>query len=379
MIHRSTNPFPVVGYKGPEYFCDREDEIQQLKNAVISGRNSTLIALRRMGKTALIQHLFHILEKDSYRLVYLDLMPTTSLRDLNSALVTALARAFPEKSNTGKKIWQWIKSIRPTVTYDPYSGQPTVSVGFDKAEEQMVSIADAFKLMDLNTRPTVVAFDEFQQITQYPEKQTEAWLRSQIQQLKNTTFVFSGSQQTILQEMFLSAKRPFYASTELLQLDYIRFDTYRSFISEKFSEADRKIADEEINTILNWCRGHTYYVQTICNRLFGREQKEISPAAVKAEMQQILKEQEGLFYTYRDLMTAPQWNLLKSIAKEDKLYAPTGSAFISKYKLGAAATIQRSLTSLLNNELIFRVTDAEGAKYYQVYDVFLSRWLETSY
>lgn len=29
------NPFPVTGYLGPEYFCDRETELDRLTNAVV--------------------------------------------------------------------------------------------------------------------------------------------------------------------------------------------------------------------------------------------------------------------------------------------------------------------------------------------------------
>lgn len=46
------NPFLVTGYLGPEYFCDREDELERLINAVEDRRHTTLVAWRRMGKTA---------------------------------------------------------------------------------------------------------------------------------------------------------------------------------------------------------------------------------------------------------------------------------------------------------------------------------------
>ncbi len=377
MKEPAKNPFPIIGFHGPEYFCDREKELEILKDAMASGRNVTLVALRRIGKTALIHHLFHTIDSPKKQLIYADLMPTMSLKDLNTELLTALVRAYPEKSSMGKKLWQWIKSIRPTITYDPYSGLPTVSVSFEQTEEHLAAIGDMLVMLDKSGQEIVIALDEFQQVTQYPESQTEAWLRAKIQQLKNTVFIFSGSQQTLLQEMFLSAKRPFYASTQLLVLSYIDQEIYGLFIKKQFSKGEQEITEKDINTILNWCRGHTYYVQTLCNRLFGKGEKSINQELIRQEMQQILSQQEALFYTYRDLMTGPQWKLLKSIAKEDKLYTPTASSFIKKFQLGGASTIKRSLTTLLDNEMVFQATDKDGKKYYQVYDVFLSRWLET--
>ena len=52
------NPFPEYGYFGPEYFCDREQETEELINALVNGSNVTLMAPRRIGKTGLISHAF---------------------------------------------------------------------------------------------------------------------------------------------------------------------------------------------------------------------------------------------------------------------------------------------------------------------------------
>jgi len=52
------NPFPEYGYFGSEYFCDREQETEELIDALVNGSNVTLMAPRRIGKTGLISHAF---------------------------------------------------------------------------------------------------------------------------------------------------------------------------------------------------------------------------------------------------------------------------------------------------------------------------------
>jgi len=64
----------------------------------------------------------------------------------------------------------------------------------------------------------VFAIDEFQQITNYPEKNTEAFLRTHIQSSQNTVFIFCGSNQKLMHEMFNSAKRPFTHVVPILTL-----------------------------------------------------------------------------------------------------------------------------------------------------------------
>ena len=57
------NPFLIVGYQGPEYFCDREKETEVILSALHNGRNITLVSPRRMGKTGLIKNVFYTLEE----------------------------------------------------------------------------------------------------------------------------------------------------------------------------------------------------------------------------------------------------------------------------------------------------------------------------
>ena len=54
------NPFVNQGYIGPEYFCDRQQETELMLNHFENGRNITLVAPRRIGKTGLIKHLFFL-------------------------------------------------------------------------------------------------------------------------------------------------------------------------------------------------------------------------------------------------------------------------------------------------------------------------------
>lgn len=348
--------------------------------AIAGRRHVTLTALRRIGKTALIRHLYHLLARqDGYLLVYADLMPTGNFNDFLSQFATALLRSYPEDSSPGKRIWSWIKKIRPAITFDPYTGMPGVSFEISRTEDQQMTVKEAFALMEKSGKKVVIALDEFQQITQYPEKQTESWLRTEMQLLKNTTFILSGSQQQLLSEMFLSAKRPFYASTQLFSLQAIEQVPYRKFIQEQMSSHGRQIASGEIDYMLSWCRRHTFYVQTLCNRVYGSGARHITREVISREIKKLFYENESLFYTFRELLTPPQWQLLTSIAREEVVFNPMSTAFISAYKLGAVGTVKRSLDSLLAKEMIYKEYDKDGKGYYCVYDLFLSRWLANKF
>jgi hypothetical protein len=121
--------------------------------------------------------------------------------------------------------------------------------------------------------------------------------------------------------------------------------------------------------------GYTYYVQLLCNRIFLSSSKRVHPNLWKEEAMRLLKEQEFMFYSYRDGLTTSQWNLLKAIARDGIVEKPTSHDFTIRHKLGTSATILQSLKSLQKKELVFRDIDSKGKAYYGVYDVLFSRWI----
>ncbi len=374
-IDDKLNPFPVSGYHGPSTFCDRETETKLLVSNAMNGVNTTLLSERRMGKTGLIQHVFTALRKKKAQGIYIDIYATQSLRDFTNQVATAILKIYPEKNSIGKKFLLLLKSFRPTLSFDPLSGAPEVSFDFAQVKQYEQSLGGLFNFLEKQNTPIIIAIDEFQQITFYPEKNIEALLRSHIQQLKHVHFIFSGSSQHLLSDMFGNTKRPFFSSTQSLYLGPIKAEKYSSFISLKFLERKRNIAPDAIAFILEWTRMHTYYTQALCNKLFASAYKKITLQIAQQVAAELLQENEPIFFQYRTLLTGNQWQLLKAIAGEDKVYQPSATYFMQKYQLGTPANVQRSLEALLNKEMVYKQKDEQGF-YYRVYDCFLARWLE---
>lgn len=374
-IKKPFTPFPTTGYYGPSYFCDRQEELKTLANNIISGQSTSLVAIRRLGKTALIKHVQQLLKRD-WRPVYTDILPTEDTGDLLKYMATSIINSIPDKTKQGKRIWDLIRSLRPVIGYDSYSGMPNLSFTL-KPEESRQSVQDLLSLMEQGDKPVLYAIDEFQQILNYPEANVDAWLRKTIQELKNVVFIFSGSQQHLMNELFGSPSRPFFRSTLFLQLHKIPSDEYARFIARQFHKNGRKILRECVDEILEWTDLHTYYVQLLCNRVYSNISGDIPRHSWKVEASKLLKEQEYVFFGYREVLTQLQWQLLKAVALEGKLYAPTSKDFISKYGLGNPASVLRSLDSLMNKELLYKQFDKNGNTFYSVYDLLFRRWIET--
>jgi hypothetical protein len=235
-----------------------------------------------------------------------------------------------------------------------------------------------FQFLDNQQIQIVLAIDEFQQIVEYPEKNMEALLRTIIQTLKNTQFIFSGSKKHIMLEMFNKANHPFFSSTQMMGLSEIQEDKYKAFIQEKFAENKREIDDDAIDFILSWTLSHTYYTQVICNGVFATGKKNVDIEQVKQVCDEQLNLQQLNFMQYRNFLSPIQWQLLIAIAKEGSITEPQSQRFLQKHNIGAASSAKKALEALLDKEMLVSVESQEKTAY-RVYNVFLMRWLDRTF
>jgi hypothetical protein len=370
------NPFVTGGYMGPEYFCNRQKETDLLISAIGSKRNVTLISLRRMGKTGLLKHAKYHLEQDkrSPVVIYADLLPTMNGNDMLNTLSSALLREKQHEKNIFEKLLALLASLRPRMTYDALTGQPSIELKVESPADIQFGFGHLLGFISEIKQDLVFMLDEFQQITRYPEKNMESMLRSVIQTYPGIPFIFSGSSKHMLESMFSASGRPFYQSAELMYLEKIADADYRQFITGKFEAAHKKIAPDVISRIFDFTRMHTFYVQHICNLLFESEQPVAEMALLNQIFQRVMASSEPLFANYRNLLPAHQYSLLQAIAVENGIDKPTSGAFIQQYKLTSASSVTTSMKALADKEMIVLTGDR-----WQVYDVFFSRWLEYHY
>ncbi|MDR3253327.1 MAG: AAA family ATPase [Tannerella sp.] len=370
-----SNPFLIIGYESKKYFCDRKKELELLHKNIQNRCNLTLISARRLGKSALIRRFFEDLEEENYTGIYVDIYSTNSLKDFTEELALAIFKRFPEKQSTGKRFMNFLKGFRPIFTYDSLNGQPEIHFDYVQPREYEHTLRSLLTFIDNQNISVVLAIDEFQQIADYPEQNVEALLRTIIQTLRNTQFVFSGSKKSMMLEMFNTANRPFFSSTQIMGLTEIPTNEYRAFIHEKFTENNRSITDEAVYFILSWTLSHTYYTQIICNSVFAEKEKNITMRNVKQACDEQLDMQHTTFMQYKSLLSPVQWKLLLAIAKEGLVTEPQAQHFLQKHKIGAASSAKKALEALIDKEMVCTVETADSVAF-RVYNVFLMRWLE---
>ena len=370
-MEQLNNPFVIYGYKGADYFCDRKKETELIEKALQNERNIVLISPRRIGKTGLIHHVFERIQQNEpdTKCFYLDINATRNLSQFIQFLgKTVIGKVDTFSQSAMRKVMAFFSNYKPTLSFDELTGIPTFSITVSPNQKED-SLKHIFEYLKQSGRRIYIAIDEFQQIAEYPEDGAEALLRSYIQFLPSVYFIFAGSKQHMMTDMFLSAKRPFYQSSQIVNLPLIGIQEYHAFANRWMKEKNLQIDEENFAYIYNKVDGQTWYVQDILNRLY-QNGKEITIPEIDAVVAELVNEQEVAFINYYESLTDNQAALLSAIAKEGAVASVLSQEFISKYGLPATSSVSLALKSLLGREFVYKYNGS-----YVVYDRFLGIWL----
>ena len=367
------NPFVYQGYENPDFFCDRTEETGNVISALNNGRNITLIAPRKIGKTGLIHHVFHQIKKADKNAIciYVDIFSTKNQQEFVETLGRAVVeKAIEREKSVAGKVLDFFKGLRPVVTPDLLTGMPTISISVVPTQAEYTLKSLLSYLNGLN-KPVYLAIDEFQQITEYPESGTEALLRSLIQDVHHVGFIFSGSKQHLMEEMFCAPTRPFYQSTQLMNLEPLHEEIYYAFARQFFERKKGKLSEQVFHRLYQRFDGYTWYIQAILNRLYEQEKMVITD---QQAAEAILFHVQAMAPHYQALMSFladKQFSLLKAIGQAGIVPQPLSQSFIKHYDLSSTSSVKAALQVLTAKELVYRTPEG-----YIVYDRFLGLWLQ---
>lgn len=372
------NPFVVGAYVSPEYFCDREAETATLRKHIDNGRNVSLIAPRRLGKTGLIQHFLRSeYIQNNYYTFFIDLYSTTSLCEMVQRLASRICEQLqPKKQRWWERFSTVVSSLSVGLSIDPHTGQPSFNISLGQIHSPEHSLEEIFKFLETADKECIVAIDEFQQIENYEEKNVEALLRTMIQHCNNTHFIFAGSKRHTMTMMFNSPSRPFYQSTLNMSLEPLPLDVYTSFCQNLFEKHNKHLDAEVVSQIYEGYKGYTWFMHMILNELFSLTDQgaTCTLSYLPEALNNIVTSQQQIYKEQMAMIPIKQKMVLLAIAEEGKAMGVTSSSFVKKHSLPSTSSVQSALKGLLEKELI---TQENGS--YWVYDFFFATWLKMSH
>lgn len=248
-------------------FINRKAELVKLNKGLSSGDDFILVAPRRFGKTSLALKVLEEIKKDN-QVIVIDI----DLMSYASGTVRSVAECIIEKSLNAlgfygkiRRLWKNLDfSFNLRVKYQDLEIEPLLHM-FSHADEWAV-LEEALnlpeKIAKKENKHVIVFYDEFGELSHLGIRIIKLF-RSVIQRHEQVSYLFAGSQETVMNKIFLDKQGAFYRFGELMYLKeldkhdvfaYIA-ENYPDLVSNKNTLNGLTIVDSLVDTL----EGHPYY------------------------------------------------------------------------------------------------------------------------
>ncbi|MCF8296164.1 MAG: ATP-binding protein [Melioribacteraceae bacterium] len=356
------NPFKFGSIVDEPYFTNRSEEIKKVKSILSSDNHLIIISPRRFGKTSLISKVIKEIDRPA---IFLDLQLITNTEDFAAQLLKRVYRVYPFE-----KIKQIIKSFRiiPNISLNPMNNE--VDISFQSVTSVSILIEDVLNLIERvsdKKKKLIVIFDEFQEIKNI-EMGLDRQIRSTIQHHQNINYVFLGSQESLMRDIFEKKKSPFYHFGYLLPLDKIPHQEFMAYLASGLETVIVK-SEEIAKKILEITRLHPYYTQQLAFTVWdslnntGRMKNPVEEA-----VDEIIRHHDMDYERLWNTINRTDMKILIGMSLSE--LTPLSSEFSKKYFAGASSTIFSSLKRLAQSGLVIKTELG-----YEIDDPFFKRWV----
>ncbi len=378
MNQLSPNPFKFGNPVEGDYYLPRPGLSATVRQFLENRIHTVLMGPRRFGKTSFVLNLLRMLEKEGYVCFFVDIFNITSHRDF----LHQLLRAIESKKTLASRFKSWlhsVKSIVPKLTADFESVTGNSSFGLTisnlvEADTQK-TIQDLLEGLSGFGEKIIVVIDEFQKISEMEDRGwLEATLRTHIQQLKNVSFLFTGSRKSLISEMLNNPARPLYRSCQII--DFPDFGPeFTDWIVNRFLtvgiDCERK-AIEHLRTLVQ----HTpNYVQMVCFQLVVQARKKIAPHDVEEVLETVARQNAYAYQTLLNSLTLSQQRALRLAANEKQSLFQ--KSLLTKYEIASSPALHSSIKALKIKGILDEEGTTKGSVLFD--DPLFAFWLRLSF
>jgi hypothetical protein len=319
-----------------------------------------------LGKTVLLHHVFSLLDKNRFLPLFIDLFATRNITHLVRKVTEVLYKRKALNMGVFNRI---LGSLGASISFDPLTGNPQVNFSITQKSEIEKSLPEIFRLLSRSKKRVVIAFDEFQEVAGYEEEIAEAIIRTIMQEFPLITYIFSGSRKSLMKEIFADANRPFFQSTQMMELHEIDREIYAGEVCSILDKHGKVFDPDVITKILDDTYCHTGFTQMVLSRVYSESTDRVDFELYQKVWSAILEDHKSIAREQEYLLSPLQWQTLLAIAREEYVSAPYSRGFIQKYSLSTPSALARVVRSLLDKGIIIDC----GERGLRVYNVFLQK------
>lgn len=361
----------------PENICNLTQDRADLLESVTNGERVVFFGRRNTGKSSLVKSIiipaYKKANKESMA-VFVDLMGVTSIESITKRINYAIEQALSECSKTEQvltMIGKIIKKARPSISLDPITGTPAITLGLDlQGPEQ--NIYALFNLLAAyhEKQGILIVIDEFQDIAYV--KEAAAILRNVMQNLPGRLpIVILGSKKHLLSNLFANPNAPFASWGKFQEISKISAVEYQKYIQERFLEKKLLIDKNATTYLIKLLDNIPEAINIVSDQLLkSHKNTQINNDQINVALKKTLDNRSSLFEERFLRFSPKERTFLEQLAKEAPVSQLTSKYFLTKTNLsagGASALIKR----LEEDAVIYKTSEG-----YVVSDPLMSYYLK---
>jgi len=270
---------PIFPYGRPvtgDHLVGREEVVSIILSRVQNRQSVVLAAPRRMGKTSVLLEVLRRLRRKGWFVGSVDIFDTPTLRDLSEKIVQT---TLDNRGISGERIIraarEGIDTLRRAVQLKHVTDEGyEIVLSFAGETKRPIDLLDeALDFPDQfakrHGKRLCFAYDEFGDLMKMDGELIKK-MRAKFQKHENTVYIFSGSQESVINELFGNRKEAFYGFADAIDLPPIPKDAFSNYIKRTFNSVKIECSSSIISQILELTEGHPYYTQLLCQLLYYR-------------------------------------------------------------------------------------------------------------
>lgn len=244
---------------------ERQGFVRDVTLRLYSGDSVMLASPRRMGKTSIAFEILRRLANDGCYVLDLDLFHVTSLEDfavqLMARVVSLRFGPLQKFTHTLRELYRILERADVGVKIQDLEIHTRLNPTTPDANEIIdAALSTLETIAQKDQRRVIVLFDEFQEMERLGGTLLLKRMRSIMQQQMGTSYLFLGSEPSLLQTLFADRRQAFYRFATMLHLPPIPEDEWDSYITRKFAHVGMTISHDAISLLMENTGGHPFCV-----------------------------------------------------------------------------------------------------------------------
>ncbi|MDQ7095711.1 ATP-binding protein [Desulfosporosinus sp. PR] len=324
----SNTLFPLGGPVDENDIVGREDFLKSIQARLADGQSIMLTGPRRIGKTSLALETLRRLKKEGCYVASVDFFRVSTKRELATAIIDACLENRTGIRRTMDALMGGIKTVTNATKLAMKLQGLEFSFSFpDKETSDDLLFSYALdlpqKLAVVDKKQMVVVLDEFQDAARIVGDGVFKLMRSHFQVQNKANYLFLGSKEGLMNNIFAGSDQAFYRFATILPLPPISLAAWLDYIKKKFEDRGICCNEQTIQEIIKISGGHPQDTMLVCSEIYylllETGERCLSLEAVQLGTQRALASLTPVFDGILDEL-GPAKRILIRLVQEASLY-----------------------------------------------------------